>query len=75
MKDKEREVGDKVRLARSNGKTIDMKVGDLFANWADYVKPYVQILKTDIEKLNRIPLNSAIDTKDNEFKGKNLLFI
>jgi hypothetical protein len=69
MKEKEKEMGEKVRFARSNGKVIDMKVSALFANWADYLKPYIQILKSDIEKLNKIPLNSAINTKDNQFKG------
>jgi hypothetical protein len=69
MQDKEKEMGDKIRMARSNGKIIDMKVGDLFSNWADYLQPYINILKNDIEKLNKIPLNSSIETNDKEFKS------
>ena len=69
MNDKEKEMSGKVRLARSNGKIIEMKVSELFSNCSDYLKPYVNILQDNIEKLNKIPLNSNIDTQDKDFQG------
>jgi hypothetical protein len=68
LEDKEKEMGDKIRQARSNGKIIDMKVSSLFTNWKDYFIPYIEYLENDIEKLQKIPLGSKLDTKDENIK-------
>jgi hypothetical protein len=70
LEDKEKEMGNKVRQARSNGKIIDMKVSSLFSNWKNYLVPYIEYLENDIQKLEKVPLGSKIDTNDENVKCK-----
>jgi hypothetical protein len=70
LEDKAKEMEDKVRYARNNGKIIDMKVSSLFTNWKNYLVPYIEYLENDIQKLQKIPLGSKLDTNDENFKCK-----
>lgn len=61
------------RYARSNGPFIDMKIKELFFSWGKYLKPYIEYLKIDQEKLTKIPLGSQIVSDNENVKSKSIL--
>ena len=60
-------MNENERFARSNGNIIDMKVKNLFINWKDYFVPYITYLENKIQKLQKIPLCSKLETNDTNF--------
>ena len=49
------------KIARSNGPLIDMKVQKMYNNWKTYLTPFVDYLESDIQKLQKIPINYSTD--------------
>jgi fumarate hydratase class II len=52
------------KVARNNGPVLDMKVKEMYTNWAAYLTPFLDYLENDIKKLSQIPLGSQIDTQN-----------
>jgi hypothetical protein len=58
-----------LKVARSNGPWIDMKVKSMFSNWRSYLTPFLEYLENDVNKLQQIPLGSKLDTKNENVKS------
>jgi fumarate hydratase class II len=58
-----------LKVARSNGPWIDMKVKSMFSNWRSYLTPFLEYLENDVNKLQQIPLGSKLDTKNENVKN------
>jgi fumarate hydratase, class II len=56
------------KIARANGPLIDMKVKKMYNNWKTYLTPFVEYLEADIQKLQKIPLGSNLDTQNSKVK-------
>jgi fumarate hydratase, class II len=66
---KEKAIEEKLnKIARSNGPLVDMKVKDMYANWKNYLTPFIEYLESDIKKLQKIPLGSNLETKLEKLK-------
>lgn len=52
---------DDIRYARSNGYIVDTTVVKLFNSWAAALKPFLDWLEADRNKLGKIPLGSGIE--------------
>lgn len=63
----------KLKVGRSNGAFIDMKIKKMYANWRAYLEPFVENLNADIAKLQDVPLGSKLDTVNEKVNCK-LLF-
>jgi fumarate hydratase class II len=52
------------KVARNNGPLVDMKVKEIYTNWAAYLTPFIDYLENDMKKLSQIPLGSQIDSQN-----------
>lgn len=66
---------DKLKVGRSNGAFIDMKIKKMYANWRAYLEPFVENLNSDIAKLQSIPLGSKLETVNEKVNCIKLIFI
>ncbi len=60
----------KLKVGRSNGAIIDMKIKKMYANWRAYLEPFVENLNADITKLQSIPLGSKLETVNEKVNCK-----
>jgi len=63
-------AASKLKVGRSNGAFIDMKIKKMFANWRVYLEPFVENLNADILKLHSIPLGSKLDSVNEKVNCK-----
>lgn len=67
--EKENKISENLmKIGRSNGPVIDMKVKEMFSNWKMALAPFVDYLETDIKKMQKLPLGSKLDTKNENVK-------
>lgn len=62
---------NKLKVARSNGSILDMKVKKMYSNWRNYLEPFIENLKQDIKRLESVPLGSRLDTTNAKTNCKN----
>jgi fumarate hydratase, class II len=64
---KENAVGEEIyKIGRSNGPFIEMQAKKMYANWREYLAPFVEILEKHLDTLKVIPLGSEINAKLDE---------
>lgn len=61
---------DKLKVARSNGSVLDMKLKKMYGNWRAYLEPFLVYLNTNIQNLEEIPLGAKLETSNNNIESK-----
>jgi len=75
FKQKEDSISDqKLKVGRSNGAFVDMKIKKMYYTWRAYLEPFMDYLNADIVKLQSIPLGSKLETVNEKLNCKFLLF-
>jgi len=71
LKQKEDSIPEnQLKVGRSNGAFIDMKIKKMYANWRAYLEPFVDTLNEEIKKLQSIPLGSKLETVNDKVNCK-----
>lgn len=55
-----------IKNGRSSGPFIEMQAKKMYANWTEYLTPYLDVISNSIEKLKIIPLSSDLNIKNKD---------
>ena len=58
-----------VRLGHKNGPYIDTPISSMFTQWKSYLVPYIEMFENHQKYLQVIPLGSALQSSNEDFKS------